>query len=138
MYVQRYRKDVCVRDHLLFTKQAVWVLKSKIFGQQSTYSKKTSLHSESFWFLFSINKNNILWAHILLKLFFDNFNFWTALFSKIMPNFWQTVSGWIQKVQWFPLSTLIFVQRSCFLGPRHLVLWKVNNLQLIHKYDAVM
>ena len=128
MYVQRYRKDVCVRDHLLFTKQAVWVLKSKIFGQQSTYSKKTSLHSESFWFLFSINKNNILWAHILLKLFFDNFNFWTALFSKIMPNFWQTVSGWIQKVQWFPLSTLIFVQRSCFLGPRHLVLWKVNDL----------
>ena len=30
-----------------------------------------------------------------------------------MPNFWRT----ILKIQWFPLSILIFCQTSCFLGP---------------------
>ena len=32
------------------------------------------------------------WRYLLKKTFFSNFNFWTTLFSKIMPNFWQTVS----------------------------------------------
>ena len=34
-----------------------------------------------------------------------------------MPNFWWTDAACILKIQWFPLSILIFVQKSCFLGP---------------------
>ena len=36
--------------------------------------------------------------------FFSNFNFWTTLFSKIMPNFWQTDTPRILKIQWYLLS----------------------------------
>ena len=34
-----------------------------------------------------------------------------------MPIFWQTGAPHILKIQWFPLSILIFGQKSCFLGP---------------------
>ena len=34
-----------------------------------------------------------------------------------MPNFWRTGAHCILKIQWFPLSILIFGQKSCFLGP---------------------
>ena len=34
-----------------------------------------------------------------------------------MPNFWWTGAPRILKIQWFPLSILIFGQISCFLGP---------------------
>ena len=34
-----------------------------------------------------------------------------------MPNFWWTGALHILKIQWFPLSLLIFGQKSCFLGP---------------------
>ena len=34
-----------------------------------------------------------------------------------MPNFWRTGAPCILKIQWFPLSLLIFGQKSCFLGP---------------------
>ena len=50
------------------------------------------------------------------KLFFY-FNFLSTLFPKIMPNFWQTGAPHIHKIQWFPLSILVFGQKSCFLGP---------------------
>jgi hypothetical protein len=36
-------------EHLLFTKQAVLGLKSKIFGQKSTYSKETTVVFESIY-----------------------------------------------------------------------------------------
>ena len=62
-------------------------------------------------------KNISLGHYFLKQTFFSNFNFWTTLFSKIMPNFWQTVAPRILKIQWFPLSTLIFGQKSYFLGP---------------------
>ena len=45
---------------------------------------------ESFWFFFSL-KNISLEEGFLLLSFFENFNFWTTLFSKIVPNFWQSV-----------------------------------------------
>ena len=54
-------------------------------------------------------------AHFLLKSFFDHFNFWYTLFSKIMPNVWRTVIHCcIYKVQIF---MLISGQKSCFLEP---------------------
>ena len=43
----------------------------------------------------------------LVKNIFSNFNFWTTLFSKIMPYFWRTGAPCILKIQWFPLSILI-------------------------------
>ena len=51
------------------------------------------------------------------KTFFSNFNFWTTLFSKIMPNFWWTVSHRRIFLKEFPLSMLILGQKSCILGP---------------------
>ena len=57
---------------------------------------------------------------------FSNFNIWTTLFPKIMPNFWLTGAPRILKIQWFPSSILIFVLKSCFFGARELVRRKVN------------
>jgi hypothetical protein len=34
-----------------------------------------------------------------------------------MPNFWQTGALRILKIQWFPLSILIFGQKTCFYDP---------------------
>ena len=34
---------VCHSEHLLFEQQASWVLKSKMFGQKSTYSQETTV-----------------------------------------------------------------------------------------------
>ena len=85
--------------------------------------------SESFYFLFfNNNSNDCFKANFLLKSFFDNFNFSNPLFSKIMPNFWWTVTHCIQP---FLSSMLISGQTSCFLGPRQLVILKwifTNNL----------
>ena len=122
--------------------QRWWVLKSKVFGQESTSSKEIVVFyeynelrfvkkcqnctfkvdflcqksTESFWIFFSLMNIN-LGDHFLIKTFFSNFNFWTTLFSKIMPNFWRTGIPCNHKMQWFPLSMLIFGQKSCFLGP---------------------
>ena len=41
-------------------------------------------------FFHSFKKIN-LGDHLLLKTLFPSFNFWTTLFSKILPNFWRTV-----------------------------------------------
>ena len=45
---------------------------------------------ESFWIFFSL-KNISLEEGFLLLSFFENFNFWTTLFSKMVPNFWRSV-----------------------------------------------
>ena len=50
-------------------------------------------------------------------MFFSNSNFWTTLFSKIMPNFWRTGAPHILKIQRFPLSMSILGQKACILGP---------------------
>ena len=80
------------------------------------------------WFWIFHLKNDSVEVHFWKENFICSFNFWNILFSKIMPNFWQTVSSWIYKVQWFPLCMLIFGQKSCFLWPRRrqLFTWKVN------------
>ena len=57
---------------------------------------------------FSIGNITSLGAQFLLKLFFDNFNFWNTLFYKIMPNFRRTVTHCIHKTQQSPFSILIF------------------------------
>ena len=40
---------------------------------------------------FFLLKNICLEEGFLLFLFFDNFNFWTTLFSKMVPNFWRSM-----------------------------------------------
>jgi len=45
---------------------------------------------ESCWFFFLL-KNISLEEGFLLLSFFENFNFWTTLFSKMVPNFWRSV-----------------------------------------------
>ena len=65
---------------------------------------------------FSMSNIN-LGDHFLWKTFFSNFNFWTTLFSKIMPNFWRTGAPRILKIQRFPLSMSFLGQKACILGP---------------------
>ena len=96
--------------------QRWWVLKSKLFGQESTCHQgkifkkilrvmtvcqkvPKSYFQSQFWMskinrIFSkkkLSKNINLGDHYLLKAFFSKLNFWTTLLSKITPNFWQTV-----------------------------------------------
>ena len=85
--------------------QRWWVLKSKIFGQESTYSKDfffKSVNELRFikkWQNCTFNwikkkkksfKNISLGDHFLLQTFFSRLHFRTTLLSKIMPNFWWT------------------------------------------------
>ena len=60
---------------------------------------------------FSWKKTN-LGAHFLLLTFFDNINFQITLFPKMMSNFWHLPTNPILKIQYFPLSMLILVQKS--------------------------
>ena len=67
-------------------------------------------------------QKKIIWKYqfgrpFSVKNILFKFNFWTTLFSKIIPNFWQIGAPGILKIQWFPLSILIFGQKSCFFGP---------------------
>ena len=118
------------------------VLKCKIFAQEYTCWKEIVLKQScnELWFVkkcrnstFKVNflcqnqwnffKKKIIQEYQFRRpLFvknhtFSNFNFWTTLFSKIILNFWRTGAPRILKIQWFPLSILIFGQKFCFLGP---------------------
>ena len=75
-----------------------WVLKSKIFGQESTYSKEFFLKnplmnygsSRSAKIVFLKSIFDVKKSTNFLDFFFHfkDINFWTTLFSEIMPNFW--------------------------------------------------
>ena len=85
------------------------------------------------WRNFFKKRKNPLRISILETIFckkkhhiFPNFNFLTTLFPKIMPNFWRTGAPSILKIQWFPLSILIFGQIYCFLGPTTLKIPQPN------------
>ena len=119
--------------------QRWWVLKSKIFAQESICSKDSSLNSADEWRIFEKEQTRTLKVDFYVKTcrndfeqkkiikryqfrrpfktLFCSFNFWTTIFSKIMLNFWRTGAPRILKIQWFPLSILNFDQRPCFLWP---------------------
>ena len=108
-------QDVCPRINTLkencFKTILRWIMvRQKVpncsFSQFSAKKKKKN----------SI-KNINLGEHFSKKLFLYDINFWTTLFSKIMPNFWRTGTPRILKIQWFPWKILIFGQKSCFLWP---------------------
>ena len=72
------------------------------------------------------------------KTIFSDFNFWTSLFSKILPNFWWTDIHCIQKIKWIPLRTLIFGKKILLFRTYHLwnstselILFKEGSLNLI-------
>ena len=54
-----------------------------------------------------------------IVLFSRDFNCWTIIFSKIVPNFWRTDSHWIRKMKEFPskliLNHLIWLSASTLL-----------------------
>ena len=60
----------------------------------------------------------------LLKTFFSRFNFWTILFSKIMPYFWITDIHRRNFSIFFPSSMLILDEKKHFYGS---VLMKIIN-----------
>ena len=72
---------------------------------------------------FSIDK--FISTFFVIKMFFDNFNYCTILFSKIMLILWRAVSYCTHKIQWFPSNMLIFGQQSCFLrkGSDKIIYW---------------
>ena len=82
------------------------------FQSQFSMSKINGIFSKKNSF-----KNINLGDNFLKKTFFFNYNFWTTLFSKIMPNFWRTGAPSSLKIQRFPLSMLILGQKPCILGP---------------------
>ena len=107
------------------------VLKSKIFCQKSTYLKKTTevcqKVSKSYFqsgllflriphdFVFNQIVQEHVWKeHLLVTPFFETL---TACLI-----FWQTVSSWIHKVQWFPLIECVdFGQNLAFEDPETLL-----------------
>ena len=107
------------------------VLKSKIFCQKSTYLKKTTevcqKVSKSYFqsgllflriphdFVFNQIVQEHVWKeHLLVTPFFETL---TACLI-----FWQTVSSWIHKVQWFPLIECVdFGQNLAFKDPETLL-----------------
>ena len=122
------------------------VLKSKTFGQKQ-HAQRKQLYFENtmnvdvcqnctykvnfvcqklmeFFDCFFIWKYN-LGNHPLLKTSFSNFNFWTTLYSKIMPDFWRADIHCIQKIQLFPLNKLIFVPKILLFGTHHF--WNSTN-----------
>ena len=76
----------------------LWNFKDKIF------SEKKIIKESQFRRPFFVKKIT----------YFSNFNFWTTLFSNIMPNFWQTGAPRILKIHWFPPSISNGGQKSCF------------------------
>ena len=71
--------------------------------------------SGSFWFIFSI-KNSSVWAHFLLK----------SLSSKIMLNFWWTVSG------------LIYIHSGGFLWVPTYICWFLANKLVLYDPDSLI
>ena len=60
-------------------------------------------------------KNFILGAHILLLTFFENFNFWTTLFSKMKSNFWRLLLNWRQDLKTFLGWLLVLGLKECLV-----------------------
>ena len=116
--------------------QIWWVLKSKIFAKESTYSKEKKLKNSAdefvhqkipksefeSWFLMSkivwiflrnFSMKNINLGHqLLLNIFFDKFNFENNLFLKSCPIFGGPSTEFLI---FFPSRMLILGQKSCFL-----------------------
>jgi len=63
---------------------------------QSQFSKSKIIRIVQIFFSL---KNISLEEGFLLLSFFENFNFWTTLFSKMVPNFWRSVWASV-KVKW--------------------------------------
>jgi hypothetical protein len=63
-----------------------WKVPKSDFQSQFSMSKIIGI----FLIFFSL-KNISLKEGFLLLSFFENYNFWTTLFSKMVPNFWQSV-----------------------------------------------
>ena len=84
---------------------------------------------ESFWFFFSL-KNISLEEGFLLWSFFENFNFWTTLFSKMMPNFWRSV--WtpvkVKSKNYFYFTIFLLKSTRCWLTFAKLHHWGHTNL----------
>ena len=90
------------------------------FQSQFSMSKIDGIFSKKNHFRISI------WETFFCKkTSFSNFNFWTTLYSKIMPNFWRTDIHCIQKIQLFPLNKLIFVPKILLFGTHHF--WNSTN-----------
>ena len=66
------------------------------------------------------SKNINFGDYFCKKTFLFNFNFWTPLFSKVMFKFWRTGAPRILKIQWCPLSLLIFGQKKLLFRTHHL------------------
>ena len=87
--------------------------------ENGSYQKNMFLH-----YYFRLEKNQIIPDII--------FSFWKS----DSDTFWQTVTYFIRKIQWFPLSMLIFGHKYCFLGPD---IWRnsITELTLVCTGQAI-
>ena len=108
--------------------QRGWVLKSKMFSQESTYSKEIIIFREykvtkTFQSRFYTSKIDGLFFHLktsihfLVGIFFSNSNFWIILFSKIMPNFWRAFVFTKYNRFFWVSRYAFFYHKPCFLWP---------------------
>ena len=87
------KQDFCPRINMLKGK------KIKKFCRWMTVHRKVPKRTLKFDLLCQKSSEFFhLGNHFLLKTLFSSFNFWTTLFSKIMPNFWRTVSHCFEKI----------------------------------------
>ena len=122
-------RKLWVMEHLLFTKQYVWVLKSKIFYQISTYLLKGNHYNCTLWIhpLTILQKLGIILENKVLKklkfsknvnnkkctpkliLFNENFfgkfriicDIENWLWKSKFCNFWQCLLNWMQDLKIF-------------------------------------
>ena len=112
--------EIVLSKSNFYVKNRRFFFKKSFLPKNQHAQRSTSLSKSAKIVLSKSNfyvKNRLRRSFFVKKTFFSNFNFWTTLFYKIMPNFWRTGAPPILKIQWFPLSILIFGQNSCFLGP---------------------
>ena len=88
---------------------------------------------KSFWIFFSM-KNISLEEGFLLLSFFENFNFWTTLFSKMAPNFRRSVwtSVKVKSKNYFHFTDFFAKLSPCWLKSAKLHHWGHTKLYVVY------
>ena len=94
--------------------------------------KCLNLTFKCFWIFFSL-KNISFEEGFLLMSFFENFNFWTTLFSKMVSNFWQSVwtSVKVKSKNYFSFTDFLAKMKGVDSRPQNstteVMLFSLNN-----------
>ena len=84
-----------------------------------------------FLIFFSL-KNISLEEGFLLLSFFENFNFWTTLFTEMVPNFWQSewTSVKVKSKNYFHFTDFLLKSTPCWLTSAILHYWGHTKIEV--------